>query len=1229
MAATRARMPQVGTAQWILREKENAQTIIEQETEDLTFAAKSDLEWLNEHMAEIFSRNQKNMTDIFKTPGKLRGKTPRTARKRGVAENRAASLDWADVDPLTDIFAPNAKTVKSPANTAMFHKTFANRQSTDKAKQSPKASPNRHQYPPIKGKENTDSGYHDMPESQTTVRDDEMQVDQVQPNESAEQKNTQDDEIVEVQIIEEIQEDDAEAAVAKGAEHTDDQNMEVDELRSPSQTSSPEKPLLRKSSLTFASLPAREPLKKSVGNRTSYADQPRSTGVFSGNQNRNTLGNKSLGESQGALTMPNTNLDEDVDMYGDENLDPNTENTNSTKKHNESATQRLHDRINQLGQSKEPRPSKSIPPLAASLQFSQQHDSKADEAETHQTGRIQGFDGEYIVSSDDEDWIGPLQSPRLNEKIEPARPQLAKSISTDVMENIAGKSTISTFNQEQKTRSISANQPSTSPTKLIQEPASDIFQTGANTARGNAGRPMTASAVPAKENGPIAYPDPGSTENAFPSTTPAGSPSAKRHPDGPLSASKAKLYSVLKSARGIFASSAGVSAQAKMETLPPSAIRGHQQLQSIFDSPTRANATERLGLDQVNASPSKANEGRKTRSSTEREEKRKEKEAREQRMRDEELARVREQERVKAAAASQKLKATQQAAKTAKATKTSPTGSQEQPDGNMLPPGPSKSLLPSQTRDLRRPVKPTKESAPKVQPAPVSIRLPSQSKKIGQQSAMSSSQEQAASIPQSKNAGPGLKSSNTSLHSATSTNTLKSSTSAHAKPSSLQAAARKKEMEEKAAQRKAEAKRQMDQKRAAKQEEERRQEQERKAAEQQRLQEAKKTAQRQAAERRRQEEQRLEQQRLQLKQKHADELAAKLQQEKAQAQVSAPRADLGASRPIGRMNTIQNQKMRPIPQPPINPAKPAKRPQPDDEDESTLRPTMHRSGPSYQQSEAKRRKTESEDEDEETSEPRRSVNAPPIRHSNMRKDQPKLGQPYLGSTTTSQQPYTSMRQKLAEQQEQKKQQMLRMQQMQQSQTVNHPNDMAKFSNAKIPFAEIPNPPAGPSYSATMAANNNFYKTPARPGPSQMTANTGASTTRVPLRPEIPYESPKLPEIYTDSEDADSDASPFVPPSWTKSPALREQLLRQEHIDPETIFGPIPPFKIEEVFNDKPERFKKFRERTSSANWSGPDALTEEEKRRDRAARARIARDGGWSYWGSRMINDGLETPKEK
>ena len=51
----------------------------------------------------------------------------------------------------------------------------------------------------------------------------------------------------------------------------------------------------------------------------------------------------------------------------------------------------------------------------------------------------------------------------------------------------------------------------------------------------------------------------------------------------------------------------------------------------------------------------------------------------------------------------------------------------------------------------------------------------------------------------------------------------------------------------------------------------------------------------------------------------------------------------------------------------------------------------------------------------------------------------------------------------------------------------------------------------------------------------------------------------------------------------------------------------------EVFSKDKGRWHKFRARTSSANWSGSDRLTEEEERRDLRARDKIRKQGGWSY----------------
>lgn len=49
---------QVGSASWISEERATALQFVGEETEEFTFSARNDLDWLNEHMAEIFSKNQ-------------------------------------------------------------------------------------------------------------------------------------------------------------------------------------------------------------------------------------------------------------------------------------------------------------------------------------------------------------------------------------------------------------------------------------------------------------------------------------------------------------------------------------------------------------------------------------------------------------------------------------------------------------------------------------------------------------------------------------------------------------------------------------------------------------------------------------------------------------------------------------------------------------------------------------------------------------------------------------------------------------------------------------------------------------------------------------------------------------------------------------------------------------------------------------------------------------------
>ena len=47
----------VGSATWIASEKENMLQLLNQEKEEIIYPAQHEIDWLNEHMAEIFSRS--------------------------------------------------------------------------------------------------------------------------------------------------------------------------------------------------------------------------------------------------------------------------------------------------------------------------------------------------------------------------------------------------------------------------------------------------------------------------------------------------------------------------------------------------------------------------------------------------------------------------------------------------------------------------------------------------------------------------------------------------------------------------------------------------------------------------------------------------------------------------------------------------------------------------------------------------------------------------------------------------------------------------------------------------------------------------------------------------------------------------------------------------------------------------------------------------------------------
>lgn len=56
-AGARAQKP-VGSAAWISTEKENVSQLVDQEMEEAEYPVSHEMDWLNEHMAEIINNNQ-------------------------------------------------------------------------------------------------------------------------------------------------------------------------------------------------------------------------------------------------------------------------------------------------------------------------------------------------------------------------------------------------------------------------------------------------------------------------------------------------------------------------------------------------------------------------------------------------------------------------------------------------------------------------------------------------------------------------------------------------------------------------------------------------------------------------------------------------------------------------------------------------------------------------------------------------------------------------------------------------------------------------------------------------------------------------------------------------------------------------------------------------------------------------------------------------------------------
>ena len=529
-----------------------------------------------------------------------------------------------------------------------------------------------------------------------------------------------------------------------------DIEREFDDIGSPSDGSTPDKPLVRKSSLTFASLPAREPLntKKSMGNRTSQIEKG-VVGRMTGNA---------------PLTQPDQMEVDDVQDIDYEMEDrpvsreESDAETRATRLHNKSSTQRLHEKIDMLGKTQATRHSKSIPNLAA---LTAKHTQSTAETLQHVPAPTKPSLAS-ATTDDDDDWIKPL-----NTTPDAQRPGLTKSHTMDMMEQIPERDTVGDLDfhipapEQWYQRSPSDEPGRSSPPKF------GHIKSASTITLVSPGKAATERMGHAK-NISVSNPQQGST-------TPYGSP--KRMMDGPLSASKSKLQSIMKTAKGLFSSSAGISAAAKMEALSPTVVRTvAKEMPGLYPNISTALENKPLPLP-----PSPTKETRRTRSSTERK-REEERIERERQKVDDQLEKAREKERQKAA----EFKTAQDKANIGKPSQPQPTRKSPrrvaEESTTVQPTGPK-------TNEVKRPVKPTKENLQKSKPPTVAIRVGTMSQRVIPSSTTAAAPESSTSKPTMTK-----KPSTTSLNTTASNSNFKTSVSSQpSKPKALILAAQKKE----------------------------------------------------------------------------------------------------------------------------------------------------------------------------------------------------------------------------------------------------------------------------------------------------------------------------------------------------------------------------------------------------------------------------------------------------
>lgn len=665
---------------------------------------------------------------------------------------------------MTDIFSATPHTKSSPSHTTQFYKQVAQFQIAEEDENCKTISPAINRFSSGLGKENTDSGYHDMTEDEMNVAQNvqppprsstkiNLQVNvaqhrspevpaarrtsQFRRRESADfDVSTKELPCNKLESIANSKEDDDAVEEHRSAEHgglvaetvrglewrpSDSQRYSVsaetenaldhalERVESPvrpliadegdhstSEVSSPAKFVLRKkSSLNFASLPAREPLTTKKGmetrtSRTSHVEQPKSNLALQESHfdkytgETNPTGSLLFVDDAGGANTGKMDVDEDSQL-----IEPDPE---STEFHIKTTTQRLHERITMLGKSNVTRISKSISSGALThLGTGLEVPPRPPPKDTTQGAR-------YVQGEDD--WVGPINAASSPSNLDLSNLDLPKN---PEQSDLHREDTYGNFHS----------------TVNLAEKSGDNHQLYGFSNNADM-LPHIDTATGQNQPNTVIASYPSLSSLAGITKTPANSSINRRIMEGPLSASKSRFYSVIKSARTIFASSAGVSAQAKLETLSSKPGSPYPDISTAI-----ANASQ----PRLPYSPGKAAPNNENRISSDRI----------GRMKQKEVQETQEGERVtahfeKARATEAKKAAAQHDARTYTTAQKNILISPQNDALDMPPPPPPKRAtltLQSQTSNrIRHPRSQARDAAPKSRPAILSIRVGTASQKV-------------------------------------------------------------------------------------------------------------------------------------------------------------------------------------------------------------------------------------------------------------------------------------------------------------------------------------------------------------------------------------------------------------------------------------------------------------------------------------------------------------------